>query len=163
MTPETSALRIVPARPDHRAFVRSLSGAVFARFGDYETMLPRMMRRPGVHSWIGERQGRPVGFVMLSTPPEVDGDAELTAIAVAGESQGAGVGRALLAHVELEAAERLPGSGAAAVSLTVARDNLPARKFFTAAGYRELPGAGGGYPAGQPSMTMRKLLRDPRA
>ena len=159
MAPATSTARIVPARPEHRAYVRSLSRKVFNRFGDYETMLPRMMRWPGVHTWIAELQGRPVGFVMLAAEPAAAGETDLTAIAVAPELQGTGVGRALLAQAELETLDRLPAPGPAAIRLTVARDNLRARRIFTAAGYREVPGEQDGYPAGQPSMAMQKVLR----
>jgi len=84
---------------------------------------------------------------------------DLAAIAVKPEWQSRGVGRALLAHVEREALRLVPlERGTAAVRLTVAEDNDRARQVFAEAGFRPVPGEGGTYPAGQRSLSMRKVI-----
>jgi len=162
MSETPPGLRIVPARAIHREFVRRLSAEVFSRFGDYETLLPRMMSWPWVDTDVAEIDGCPVGFTMLSTEHLGEGETELTAIAVEPGRQGCGVGARLLAHVE-EQTLRLVPEGPIAVRLTVAGDNRRARRVFAAAGYRVAPGFREPYPGGQPSLTMLKPLVGERA
>ena len=47
------------------------------------------------------------------------------------------------------------------VGLSVAEDNLPARRVFASAGFRPAPGRPGSYPAGQRSLTLRKRIPRP--
>jgi ribosomal protein S18 acetylase RimI-like enzyme len=152
-------LCIVPAGDAHVAFVRGLSAEVFARFGDYETLLPRLMRRPSVATFVAEADGEPAGFAMLTLDARVGGAVELSAIAVRPGLQRRGIARSLLAHVEAEALARSPGSARLWLTLAVARDNVPARRLFDRAGYRVAPGGEDTYPAGQPSVAMHKILR----
>ena len=157
MSETPPGLRIVPATASHREFVRRLSAEVFSRFGDYETLLPRMMTWPWVDTVVAEIDGCPVGFTMLSTERLGAGETELTAIAVEPDRQGYGVGTRLLAHVEEQTLQLVP-DGRAAVRLTVAGDNQRARRVFSAAGYRVASGSQEPYPGGQPSLTMVKPL-----
>jgi ribosomal protein S18 acetylase RimI-like enzyme len=152
-------VKIAEATQRHRDFVRKLASAVFARFGDYETMLPLMMRAPVIHTWIAEDRGRALGFVMLSTELAAAGECDLTAIAVLPEVEGRGIGRLLLEHAEREALARLPVSGPAAMRLTVAEDNPRARRFFESRGYRFVAEELDDYQGGQRAMTLRKSLR----
>lgn len=161
MASNPPSIRLGPARPAHRDFVRHLSSEVFARFGDYETILPRLMRLPWVRTTVAESGGRPVGFAMYSLEDLPHGEVHLTAIAVRPEWQSRGVGRVLLAHVEREALRLAPDGTEAAVCLTVAEDNARAREVFEAAGFRPVPGAPGAYPAGQRSLALRKSVPRP--
>jgi ribosomal-protein-alanine N-acetyltransferase len=155
------SIRVVPAGAGHREFVRRLSAQVFARFGDYETMLPRLMRLPWILTAVAEADGHPVAFAMYSLESLPLGVIDLTAIAVVPAWQACGVGRTLLAHVEREAERLAPGGGEAAVRLTVAEDNERARRVFAAAGFLPVPGRTGTYPAGQRSLILRKVVLRP--
>jgi ribosomal protein S18 acetylase RimI-like enzyme len=152
------SIRIVPARAEHREFVRRLSADVFARFGDYESALPRMMCLPWILTAVAEVEGLPVAFVMVSLEDRAGGEIDLTAIAVEPAWQSRGVGRALLAHVEAEARRRAPTQAEVALRLTVAEDNERASRVFERAGFCPVPGQGGRYPAGQRSITLRKAI-----
>jgi ribosomal protein S18 acetylase RimI-like enzyme len=158
-TPES--LRLGPAHAGHKDFVRSLSAEVFARFGDYETMLPRLMQSPWVWTAVAESGEQPVAFAMYSLEELPHGEVHLTAIAVRPAWQSRGVGRALLRHVEREALRLVPAGVDAAVCLTVAEDNTRARRVFEAAGFRPVPGEAGAYPAGQRSLALRKAIARP--
>ena len=158
-TPEST--RLGPAHAGHRDFVRRLSAEVFARFGDYETMMPRLMQSPWVRTAVAESGEQPVAFAMYSLEELPHGEVHLTAIAVRPEWQSRGIGRALLSHVEHEARRLVPAGGEAAVCLTVAEDNARARRVFKAAGFRPVPGEAGAYPAGQRSLALRKVVPRP--
>jgi ribosomal-protein-alanine N-acetyltransferase len=158
VTGPPSSIRIVPADAEHAEFVRGLSAVVFRRFGDYAGFLPRLMRRPEVRTVLAVVGGRPVGFAMISLETLRGGEIDLAAIAVEPAWQSRGIGRALLRHVD-EQAQGLaaPGREALAVRLSVAADNERARRVFEAAGFRPVRGGRGRYPAGQPSLTLRKV------
>jgi ribosomal protein S18 acetylase RimI-like enzyme len=151
-------LRLVPADHGHRAFVERLSAVVFDRYGDYGTMLPRMMRLPGMHTVVAEADGEPVGFAMMSPVSRAPGELDLAAIAVEPAWQSRGVGRLLLEHSEREALRSAPAGVTPAVRLNVAGSNTRARRVFEAAGFREVAGEPGRYPAGQRSLCLRKIL-----
>lgn len=152
------SLRIGPAEAADCALVRRLSDRVFARFGDYATILPQMMRLPWVRTYVGRRGGSAVGFAMLAVESLPPGETDLVAIAVDPDRQGQGVGRALLAHVASESLRLAGDAPVVAMRLTVAEDNLRGRKVFEAAGFREVSVPPQFYPAGQPSLAMRKVL-----
>ena len=145
-------MRIRPGVAVDRAFIRELSALVFARFGDYETTLPLMARRPDVHTLIAEADRQRIGFAMYTMDaPEAD----LLAIAVLPERQSQGAGKLLLQEVE----SAVRGcAGEALVRLSVALDNTLARRLFERCGYQYRPEEQGVYPGGQPSITMWKRL-----
>lgn len=161
MPSDPESIRLGPAHARHRDFVRRLSAEVFARFGDYETMLPRLMQTPWIRTVVAESGERPVAFAMYSLEELPHGEVHLTAIAVRPEWQSRGVGRALLCHVEQQASRLVPADADAAVCLTVAEDNSRARRVFEAAGFRPVPGEAGAYPAGQRSLALRKVIPRP--
>jgi ribosomal protein S18 acetylase RimI-like enzyme len=161
MASTSESIRVGPARARHRDFVRLLSAEVFARFGDYATMLPRLMQLPWVRTAVAESGGQPVAFAMYSLEELPHGEVYLTAIAVRPAWQSRGVGRALLAHVEQDARRLVPAGAEAAVCLTVAEDNSRARQVFEAAGFHQIPGGAGTYPAGQRSLALRKMIPRP--
>jgi ribosomal protein S18 acetylase RimI-like enzyme len=146
-------MRIRQGAARDRSFIRKLSARVFSRFGDYETTLPLMAGRPGVYTLIAEIDRQSIGFAMYAF--EAPAAADLLAIAVLPEWQSLGAGKLLLAGVEAAVGA---GAGEASVRLSVALDNLPARRLFERCGYRYLPEEQGLYPGGQPSIGMRKSL-----
>lgn len=149
---------LVPATVEHREFVRELSADVFARFGDYETMLTRWMIRPGVRTVIARLDGEAIGFsIYLCSPGERE--VELLAIAVAPAWQFRGVGRRMLAHMEREAKRLALTDESAWVRLTVAEDNVVARGLFERSGYERVEGENGFYPAGQRALNLRKRVQ----
>ena len=151
MSDSADAFHLRPAETRDREFVRELSRIVFSRFGPYDELLSRWMRQRGVQTVVAEASER-VGFAMHVVHAA---EGELLAIAAAPSWQRRGVGRALLAHVEASVA----AASGLALRLTVAQDNAPALSLFERAGFVLVPDTGGTYPAGQPSLTMRKLLR----
>lgn len=146
-----------PAREPDRDFIAGLSAQVFRRFGPYEDYLPGLMDDPWVHVIVAELEGKRAGFAMCAMGAAPEEDADLIAIATGPAWQRRGIGRRLLLSVE-DVVASSGEVGAAAVRLTVAEDNLPARRFFESAGYEPVPGEAGVYPAGQRSITMRKRL-----
>lgn len=145
-------LRAGTARDLH--FVERLSGEAFSRFGPYESYLPELLREPDVRTVIAESGKTPIGYAMFTIEA---GEADLVAIATVATWQRKGVGRRMLEHVESSAR----GAGARSIRLTVAEDNLVARRLFESTGYALVPGEPGVYPEGQPSLTMRKRFLDP--
>ena len=152
------AQQISPAGATDVDFVRRLSAAVFARFGDYEGVLPALMDDPRMRTVVAWSGSTRVGFAMYLPVDDIPGEIDLVAIAVEPAWQARGVGRALLAFVEDEALTLAPG-GASSVRLTVAEDNAVARRLFEGTGYRPIRGERGRYDGGQRSMGLRKRLR----
>lgn len=155
MAVERPPIALRPATAADRAFVESLSREAFGRFGPYDRILVYALGRPAVRTVVAEARGVPVGFAM--TEP-ADEEIYLVAIAVAPEWRRRGVGRRLLREAEAQAARETPAERTAAVALTVAQDNGPARALFASEGYRDVPSRSDPYPAGQPSLRMRKTV-----
>jgi GNAT superfamily N-acetyltransferase len=87
-------------------------------------------------TYLGEMDGRPVGFACLRLVPHIQGDepyAELTDIYVEAPWRRHGVARALIARVE--AAAR--ASGASEVVIITGFDNEGAQAAYRAAGYTD--------------------------
>lgn len=148
------------ALPEDRDFVARLSEEVFARFGPYGTYLPEILGNPRVTTLVARSGALAVGFAMLAF--ESATSADLVAIATLPAWQSRGVGRRLLEEVE----RRVLGAcrrGRPWLHLSVAVDNVVARRLFESAGFVPAPGAAGVYPGGQPSLGMRKRLRHERA
>ena len=142
-------IELVPATSTHREFITQLSAEVFTRFGDYDVTLPGLIGVSWILTVVAETEGRPVGFAMLSL--ETD-EADLVAIAVTPSMQRRGIARRLLEHVEEQV-----HSGP--ITLTVAEDNLPARRLFESAGFSVVADESGRYPGGQRSVRMYKKPR----
>ena len=102
-----------------------------------EQIAARMLAcRSVLTTFIGEMDGRPVGFACLRLVPHLQGDepyAELTDIYVDAPFRRRGVARALIARVE--AAAR--AAGASDVVIITGFDNEAARAAYRAAGYAD--------------------------
>lgn len=146
------------AGASHREFVRELSGRVFSRFGNYDAILPPLVGQSWTHTIVALSDEEPVGFAICSFEGPPGGAADLVAIAVEPGWHGRGVGRLLLAGAETVAADAWCGSETAVLRLSVAEDNLPARRLFDRAGYQRVEGEEGTYPGGQRSIGMAKVL-----
>jgi|SRR5579884_3020181 len=87
-------------------------------------------------TFLGELDGRPVGFACLRLVPHLQGDepyAELTDIYVDAAARRRGVARALIA--EVEAAAR--AAGAREVVIITGFDNAGAQAAYRASGYAD--------------------------
>lgn len=88
-----------------------------------------------------------VGFILSRL---VGDEAEILSLAVAAPRRGRGLARRLL-DLNLR---RLVGLGARTVFLEVDEGNLPARRLYRRAGFREVGRREGYYPAGQRSAAL---------
>jgi ribosomal-protein-alanine N-acetyltransferase len=129
--------------------------------------LPAWLAQPGVHLYIAEGGGEPVGFALVGferddeyegPPPSEGGDwlaADLLAVAVPPTLEGKGLGRLLLGHVLRRVAEVAQWRAVHEVRLTVADKNERARRLFARAGFVDA-GVEGRYPNGQRALRMRR-------
>jgi ribosomal protein S18 acetylase RimI-like enzyme len=152
------ATRIRPGRIADRTFVRRLSAEVFSRFGDYERLLPPLLAAESVRTIIVEVEGAPAGFAMVEVPSRTPDGGDLIAIAVEPRWQRSGLGKELLRRVEQIVRASAAENKVAWMWLTVAEDNLAARRMFEAASYEVVDRDHGRYEGGQRSIGMRKLL-----
>jgi ribosomal protein S18 acetylase RimI-like enzyme len=149
-----------PATRADRGFVRRLSAEVFARFGDYDRLLPALLDAWSVETMIVEVAGDAAGFIMVDPTGGPVGEGDLIAIAVDPRHHRRGLGRLLLEHAEGIARD---GEGQPALWLTVADDNIEATALFESSGYRVVDPDHGSYAGGQRSIAMRKDLgEEPR-
>jgi [ribosomal protein S18]-alanine N-acetyltransferase len=141
-------------RPSDASFVVALSAEAFSEYSNQaESRALPLTRGPGVTTLVAEWRGQRAGFAVLRMDDR--GGAHLDAIAVTDRARGHGVGRALLAEIELEASNR----AARALSLVTADSNLAALGLFLRAGFdivRRIPRH---YPRGQDAVMLRKVLR----
>jgi ribosomal protein S18 acetylase RimI-like enzyme len=156
-TPPAIVFRL--AGEGDRPFVRSLSRALFSRFGDYETILDEYFDLRENKTMIAEENGEPVGFFMLSDDPHARFALHLLAIAVVPDRQSRGLGRRLLRHALRMAEESLRPGEIRWVCLDVAEDNDRARSLFTSEGFERADGETGVYPGGQVSWAMTRMVQ----
>jgi ribosomal protein S18 acetylase RimI-like enzyme len=153
------------ARPEDTPFLVDLAAEAFGRYGEYRVLVAAWAADPHVEVTLAEHQGAPVGaaFLVFLRPGEAPDTrvADLLALAVAASSRGHGFGKALLAHVVHRAQAVARRHGIAALRLTVAEDNGPARRLFESAGLR-YDDAVGSYPNGQRALHMSLALRGRR-
>ena len=159
LPPPPPALVFRVAREADRPFVRSLSRALFSRFGDYESILDEYYDLQENRTIVAEEEGTPVGFFMLSDDPHARFALHLLAIAVVPERQGRGLGRRLIRHAVRLAEETLRPGEVRWVCLDVAEDNERARRLFSSEGFARADGEAGRYPGGQVSWAMTKMVR----
>ena len=131
------------------AAIASLHGASFHRGwsdGEIETLL--IDRNVVAHRAMAGR--RLAGFILSRL---VVGEAEILSVAVAGASRGRGLSRSLLdLHLR-----RLAGLGARTVFLEVDEENVPARRLYSRAGFREV-GRRESYYQGEPGKSTAALV-----
>lgn len=168
----TLTARVREGGPADLKFLIALGTEVFGHLGDYARILPAWLGQPGVHLYIAEAGGRPVGFALMGferddeyegppPPPEVGGGdwlaADVLAIAVMPSLQGKGLGRALLGHVLARIVEVSGWRPVNEARLTVSEKNDQARRLFARAGFVDA-GVEGRYPNGQRALRMRRPL-----
>lgn len=116
-------------RPSDDAFIARLAAQAFGEYSKNPEWTTLDMAHRGI-VWLAWRRDQPVGFAIYQ---HSGGDtAELTAIAVDEPARGAGVGAALLAHVEREATR----AGIRGLGLHTAAANLSAMELFVKRGFR---------------------------
>lgn len=155
-------MNLRPAERADAAFVRDLSAEAFAPFGDYRELLPRWTVTPGVHVWIAQAKGVPLGFAMVAF---YSGDgratwsyADLLAIAVRADARGRGVGRTLLRQAIETARLARDVRDVREIRLTVADTNERARRLFESEGFVVCNENHGRYDGGQRALRMRLAL-----
>jgi ribosomal protein S18 acetylase RimI-like enzyme len=153
-----AALSIRPATRADRTFVRLLTVAAFARYGDYDAIMDGWLSDPRTRTVIAEVAGASAGFAMWACRAGHPTDVVLVSFALVPERRGCGLGRQLLTAVHRAIAGEIPGLSRR-VTLDVAQDNQAARALFRRAGYHEVPGAEGSYPSGHPALRMIRELR----
>ena len=134
------------------AKIAGLHGASFHR-GWSDGEIERMLSDRDVLAHRATSGRSFIGFILSRL---VAGEAEILSVAVASSRRGTGVARRLLdLHLR-----RLAGLGARAVFLEVDEDNVPARKLYQRAGFREV-GRRPGYYAqsgGKGALVLRRDL-----
>jgi ribosomal-protein-alanine N-acetyltransferase len=94
---------------------------------------------------------RNIGFILSRRAAD---EAEILSVAIARTWQGRGLARKLLdLHLR-----RLAGFGMRAVFLEVDEDNIPARKLYARAGFREVGRRPGYYAGGKGALVLRRDL-----
>jgi ribosomal-protein-alanine N-acetyltransferase len=111
------------------AAIAVLHAASFNR-GWSEDEIERLMTERNVLTHRATRNGRLLGFIMSRMAA---GEAEILSVAVASARRGRGLARQLLTlHLR-----RLAGLGTRVVFLEVDEGNVPARRLYQRAGFRE--------------------------
>jgi len=98
-----------------------------------------LLRHFGTCTFVAEREGRILGFVMGLASHRRPGTYFLWQIGVAPDQQGTGLGKRLLRHIEAELVEL----GLERIDVTIDPLNDPSRRLFEAAGYNNASGAEG--------------------
>jgi GNAT superfamily N-acetyltransferase len=130
-----ATLTVRAATPDDAAAVARLLD-LFDRMGATPEQVAARMRacEHMLTTFLGELDGRPVGFACLRLVPHVQGDepyAELTDIYVDAPFRRQGVAAALIAQVEAVAR----AAGASEVVIITGFDNAGAQATYRASGY----------------------------
>src|SRR3954451_1068691 len=141
-----------PAHPRDAAALAALHAASFNR-GWSEQELEQLLTDRNVTADRAVRGRASVGFIMSRRAAD---EAEILSVAVARAWRGRGLARRLLdLHLR-----RLAGLGLRAVFLEVDEDNMPARRLYARAGFREV-GRRPGYYAqsgGKGALVLRRDL-----
>ncbi|HYQ03237.1 MAG TPA: GNAT family N-acetyltransferase [Polyangiaceae bacterium] len=112
---------------DDRSIVR-LAVQAFAEYDAQPAATVQRLVQRGT-TWVAWRGSAPLGFATIVASNE---SVDLCAIAVDEEARGRGVGRALLAHVELAAAR----AGLKEIKLHTAQANVAVLELFLKCGFR---------------------------
>jgi ribosomal-protein-alanine N-acetyltransferase len=139
------------AGPRDAAAIAKLHGASFRRGwsdGEIERLL--IERNVVAHRAMSGRKLD--GFILSRLAGD---EAEILSIAVAAPRRGRGLGGALL-HLHLR---RLAGLGISTVFLEVDEDNMPARRLYQRAGFREVGRRSGYYPHSDSAAANALVLR----
>jgi ribosomal-protein-alanine N-acetyltransferase len=135
---------------DARALAALHAGSFQRAWSDGEFV--ELLRQPNIVAHRAAIGGSLAGFILSRM---VSGEAEILSMAVSSSQRSKGLGGQLL-HLHLR---RLAGLGIGAVFLEVAEDNVPARRLYRRAGFREVGRREGYYPEGKSSAAL-VLRRD---
>jgi [ribosomal protein S18]-alanine N-acetyltransferase len=127
---------------DARALAALHAGSFQRAWSDGEFV--ELLRQPNIVAHRAAIGGSLAGFILSRM---VSGEAEILSMAVSSSQRSKGLGGQLL-HLHLR---RLAGLGIGAVFLEVAEDNVPARRLYRRAGFREVGRREGYYPEGKGS------------
>ena len=144
-------IRFRQRSPADDPFITELSALAFAEYSQSPGNSALHMVRAGT-TWVAERGGTRVGFAIVHGVG--NGQAELTAIAVAEHARGLGAGAALLAWVEREVAR----AGTTELTLHTAEANSAALELFSKRGFRTEQRLPKYYRGVFDACTMRKRL-----
>jgi diaminobutyrate acetyltransferase len=128
---EASAVRFRPAREDEFLAVQGFVSGCPPLEAYPQHVYRILLRHFGSCSFVAEREGRILGFVLGVASHRQPGTYFLWQIGVAPDQQGTGLGRRLLRHVESE----LVRLGLERIDVTIDPLNDPSRKLFEASGY----------------------------
>jgi ribosomal-protein-alanine N-acetyltransferase len=143
---------IAQARPGDAAALAALHAAAFRR-GWTEEEFERLLLESNVLAHRATLGGRLVGFIVSRIAA---GEAEILSVAVAAARRGRGLaGRMLDLHLR-----RLAGLGVDVVFLEVDDDNVPARRLYARARFREVGRREGYYARPQGAVTALVLRRE---
>jgi [ribosomal protein S18]-alanine N-acetyltransferase len=135
---------------DARALAALHAGSFQRAWSDGEFV--ELLRQPNIVAHRAAIGGSLAGFILSRM---VSGEAEILSMAVGSSQRSKGLGGQLL-HLHLR---RLAGLGIGAVFLEVAEDNVPARRLYRRAGFRDVGRREGYYPEGKGSAAL-VLRRD---
>jgi len=126
-TPRSLQIRERQSADD--GFIGRLAAQAFAEYdGQPAVTMQRLVQRGS--TWVAWREHTRLGFATVHPQSRVSVD--LCAIAVEEDARGRGIGRALLAHVELLVIR----AGLQEIRLHTAQSNLSALELFLACGFR---------------------------
>jgi ribosomal protein S18 acetylase RimI-like enzyme len=124
-----TSLQIRQRRRADDEFIVRLGAQAFAEYDRRPALTMERLVQRGT-TWLALRGDTPLGFACVQSLQQAR--VELCAIAVEEDARGLGIGRALLAHVELAAAS----AGQNEISLHTAQSNLSAFELFLKCGFR---------------------------
>ena len=130
---------------DARALAALHAGSFQRAWSDGEFV--ELLRQPNIVAHRAAIGGSLAGFILSRM---VSGEAEILSMAVSSSQRSKGLGGQLL-HLHLR---RLAGLGIGAVFLEVAEDNVPARRLYRRAGFRDVGRREGYYPEGKGSAAL---------
>jgi len=124
-----TSLQIRQRRRADDEFIIRLGAQAFAEYDRQPALTMERLVQRGT-TWLALRGDAPLGFACVQSLEQAH--VELCAIAVEEDARGQGIGRALLAHVELAAAR----AGQNEIRLHTAQSNLSAFELFLKCGFR---------------------------
>jgi ribosomal-protein-alanine N-acetyltransferase len=143
---------ILPALARNAAALAGLHASAFSR-GWSEQEFERLLVERNVVADRAVIGGQLAGFIVSRMAAD---QAEILSVAVAGPQRGRGLaGRLLDRHLR-----RLAGLGVKVVFLEVDDDNVPARRLYAAARFRQVGRREGYYPRPQGAATALVLRRE---
>lgn len=148
--------RTRPTAPAARGLIAALDAYLAELYPPEVNILPapEAMEAAGCRFFLASDQGRPAGCVSYCFPGEEAATAEVKRFYVAPEARGKGVGRALLAHLEADAAAR----GVTLLRAETGRAQPAAIALFGGMGYAQR-GAFAPHQANPHSVFFQKRIR----